>query len=84
MNPMDVAKARTARLAAEAVRPVYTSETKPVERAHVTMVEFEDDYHRSWSGPYFSVEQQRDAIDEMESIGYWVSDIDCSVKCWCA
>lgn len=82
-TPAQVASARTARLAATPVEVTYSTST-PVVREHYTMVEFEDEYHRSWSGPYFSAEAQRRDIARMQEIGYWISDIDCSTKCWCA
>jgi hypothetical protein len=83
MNPLTVASARTARLVREVAVPVYSTSTPAPAREHVSMVEFEDECHRSWSGPFYTVQQQRDEIARMEAVGYWISDIDCSNKCWC-
>lgn len=82
-TPVQVASARTARLAATPVKPTYSTSTPAPVREHVSMVEFEDEYHRSWSGPFYTAQQQRAEIARMYRIGYWVSDIDCSSKCWC-
>lgn len=82
-SPSHVRAARITRLAREASTPVYSTSTPAPVREHVTMVEFEDDYHRSWSGPFYSTQQQRDEIARMEEVGYWISDLDCSAKCWC-
>lgn len=82
MNPMMVAQARTARLVREATTPVYSTETKPApEREHITAVELEDDYGRSWS---HMPDNEVDAyINDMAILGYGLSDIDHSAKCWC-
>ena len=81
MNPMDVAKNRTARLVREATTPVYTTATAPVVREHITAVELEDDFGRHWS---HMLDSEVDAyLTDMAVLGYGVSDIDHSAKCWC-
>lgn len=83
INPASVAAARTARLVREAATPVYSTVTPARVREHVKVVEMEDEMGRSWSLPMR--ESAVDAyIDGLVEVGYWVSDIDCSVKCWCA
>lgn len=83
-TPAQVASARTARLAATPVRVTYSTSTAAPKREHVTMVEIESDYGRRWVGPFRTAAAQRAAISDAEGIGYWISDIDCSSKCWCA
>lgn len=85
MNPSQAFANRTARLAAEAATPVFTSETpsKPEPRSHLTMVEVENEVGRYWSGPY-SDKQVKGVCNQYEEMGYSISDIDCSSKCWCA
>jgi hypothetical protein len=83
MNPKDVARNRTARLVRDAKTPTYVSESRPVVRQHLKMVEVEDDYGRYWSGPY-PENALSGVMDDYEGMGYSISDIDCSAKCWCA
>lgn len=83
-NPAQVASARTARLVREALTPAYSTESTapavPV-REHITAVELEDDYGRSWS--HMPDSEVTAYIDEMAGVGYGVSDIDHSGRCWC-
>lgn len=75
MNPMMVAKNRTARLVREARKPAYTTETKP--REHVEIFEIECDYgYRRWVS-------EREALELLRLPNYWLSDVDHSTKCWC-
>lgn len=83
MNPKNVASARTARLAREVSTPVYSTSTPAPKREHVTMIEMADSVHRMWTGPYMGASEQRAGIEYWGLIGYSISDIDCSVKCWC-
>lgn len=79
MNPMMVAKNRTARLVREAQTPVYTTSTPaPVEREHLTAVEIDTDFGRYWSHmPDSDVDAFCDRYPGE------ISDIDHSAKCWC-
>lgn len=89
MNPMNVALARTARLAREAATPVYSTSTPTPVREHLQMVEVESMLGRFWSKPmpeskvseYMNIMLSGDTAEYYE---YAISDIDCSVKCWCA
>lgn len=78
MNPMMVAKNRTARLVAEARKPAYSTVTRPKVREHLKVVELESDLGgRWWSRPMRESEVAEYIGNSM------VSDIDCSAKCWC-
>lgn len=81
MNPMMVAQNRTARLVREATTPVYTTVTKPVVREHIEAVELEDDFGRHWT--HMRESEVSAFIDDMVAVGYGVSDIDHSARCWC-
>ena len=78
MNPMMVAKNRTARLVREAKTPVYTTETKPYVRPHVMAVEIDSMMGRFWS------HMPETEVDKFCSrYPGDLSDIDHSTKCWC-
>ena len=78
MNPMIVAKARTARLVREATTPVYTTVTKPRVREHITAVEIDGDLGRFWA------HMPDSEVDEFCSrYPGDLSDIDHSGRCWC-
>lgn len=79
MNPMQVAKARTARLVREAQTPVYSTETKV--REHLTVVEMDSGMGRYWSKPMPDSEVE-DYINRTPQ-SYEVSDIDHAARCWC-
>ena len=86
LNPKQVAANRTARLVREARTPAYTSETKvekAPERDHLEMLEVQDSGGRYWSGPFTS-KQLPHVIEDYLKMGYSISDIDCSAKCWCS
>jgi hypothetical protein len=80
MNPSDVAKARTARLAREATTPVYSTSTPA--REHLYVAEVEDDYGRHWTKPMTEANLNKE-VDTLEQIGYWISDWDHAARCWC-
>ena len=83
ITPAHVRAARITRLALEAYAPVYSTSTPAPKRKHVTMIEIQDGYGRRWVGPFEDAASQRKALKDAEDIGYSISDIDCSVKCWC-
>lgn len=78
MNPNDVAKARIARLAREAAKPVYTTVTPA--REHLVAVEIDGVWGRHWS---HMVESDLDQYLSTLSGDVELSDIDHSGKCWC-
>lgn len=50
---------------------------------HMMVIQFEDEYgYRYWTRP-MPESAISDRIVQEESIGYGVSDIDCSPECWC-
>lgn len=83
MNPMQIAANRTARLVAEAATPVYSTST-PVgrEREHLMVIEIDSGMGRYWSSPMLG--SKVDDYVAHVPMSYGISDIDCSVKCWCA
>lgn len=85
MNPLQVAQARTARLAAEARKPVFstsTPERAQETREHMVAVEIETDYgYRYWSTMPES--HARDFICAEQAKGNYFSDQDHAVACWC-
>lgn len=82
MNPMQVAKARTARLVREAQTPVYSTETKPAVREHLSVIEIEyAGGGRAWSAPM--PDSEVDAYLDAHLRDNSVSDIDHAAKCWC-
>lgn len=83
MNPMDVAKNRTARLVREAATPVYTTATKPVVREHLMAIEWEWDM----GGRFWETVPESKVDGILEEAGLsttkFLSDLDHSAKCWC-
>lgn len=83
-TPAQVASARTASLVREAQTPVYSTASKapavPV-REHITAVEIEDSYGRSWA--HMPDNEVEGYLTDMTILGYGLSDIDHSTKCWC-
>lgn len=84
MNPMQVAKNRSARLVAEARTPAYSTVTPaPQAREHLTMVEIDDPCGgRFWSRPIKDSEVDKYISDHL-SLGYEISDVDHAASCWC-
>lgn len=83
LTPAQVNSNRTARLAATRPRPRYTTETKPVVREHLTVVEWDGDFGRYWSAPMPDSEVDF-YISHQVALGYVeLSDIDHAAKCWC-
>lgn len=81
MNPMQAMSNRTARLAREAVTPVYTTSTPPkVERQHMTAVEVDSGMGRYWRT---MPDNEVDAFCNALARSYSISDIDHSANCWC-
>jgi hypothetical protein len=78
-SPAQVAANRTARLVREAQAPVYSTETP--KAVHISAVELESDYGRHWS--HMADTLVDGFITEMTALGYDLSDIDHSGKCWC-
>ena len=61
---------------------VWTTVTPP--RQHLQVVEMEHEYgYRFWSKP-MREEAVSAYIEEYRNLDYGLSDIDCSVKCWCS
>ena len=81
MNPNDVAKARTARLAREATTPVYSTSTPAPEHLYVAEIEADTGYRR-WTKP-MTEDALNAEVDAMAEIGYSLSDWDHAAKCWC-
>lgn len=87
MNPMTVAQNRTARLAAEAATPVYSTSTPPAKpREHLMAVETDGMWGRHWStmkesevGPFIDRLEAHDGEDMHD----YLSDVDHAAACWC-
>lgn len=75
LSPAQVAVNRTARLVAEAKRPVFRSETKPREHVHIVEIEADTGY-RQWVS-------SKEAEELLATGFYFWSDEDHSTKCWC-
>lgn len=83
-SPAKVASNRTARLVAEYVTPVYTTETKPAVREHIMAVELDGMMGRHWS--HMAESKVDEFITTMcgdDEFSDGLSDIDHSSKCWC-
>lgn len=82
MNPNMVAQNRTARLAAQGVRPVYTTVT-PV-REHIMAVEWEWSTGGRWWVQISESEVDAYIAAETRKNGYkFFSDLDHAAQCWC-
>jgi hypothetical protein len=82
MNPAAVARNRTARLVREASTPVYSTETKPRVREHLSVVEIEyAGGGRAWSAPM--PDSEVDGYLDRNLRDNSVSDIDHAARCWC-
>lgn len=54
-------------------------------RPHVQVVELQgaETGYRFWSDPMQGVLAVNQFVNEQKAIGYGLSDVDCSTKCWC-
>lgn len=81
MNPNMVAQNRTARLVRETTAPVYSTTTPVREHLYVAEIEADTGFRR-WTKPMTEANLNIE-VDEMERIGYCLSDWDHAAKCWC-
>lgn len=81
MNPTQVAQNRTARLVAEAAKPVYSTSTQlGSAKRHQIAVETDSVWGRHWS--IMAEDKVQGYIDNLPE-GDALSDIDHAAKCWC-
>jgi hypothetical protein len=80
MTPSQAMANRNARLVREARTPVYSTRTPA--REHMKMVETDSSYGRHWSRP-MPESQVTAYIDSVCDADTYLSDVDCSSRCWC-